>query len=174
MCELQARPASSNLAAHCKASFLQGLELETPRWPSLIIKLAAPTRPGPSVGVRGGGGRGRIGPRDPSLAKDALGEQRTAAKGPNNGGGRARGARLPLPRRRRRRARPPPTAALPARVFALAWPAAAFFPSGAARSPARRPPRRLRAPPSPSQAGPPPPPPPPHYDTAALPSATPA
>lgn len=74
MCESQPCPASSNLAARCKASFLRGLELGTPRRPTLIIKLAAPTRPGPSVAVREGGGGGRVGPGDPSLGKDALGE----------------------------------------------------------------------------------------------------
>lgn len=75
MWELQARPASSSSEARCKASLLRGLELGSSRWPRLMIKLAAPTRPGPSLGVRGGGGGGPGGPRDPSLGKDALGEQ---------------------------------------------------------------------------------------------------
>lgn len=43
---MQACPASSNLAARCKASSLHALELGSPRWPSLMINL--PRRPGPA------------------------------------------------------------------------------------------------------------------------------
>lgn len=45
----------------------------TPRWPSRIVKLAAPARP-ESFGARGDAGEGRVGPQDPSHGKDALAE----------------------------------------------------------------------------------------------------
>ena len=133
--ESQACPASSNLAARCKASFLRGLELGTHRPPTLIIKLADPTRPEPFA-VRGAGGGGRVRSRDPSPGKDALGELlrggRTmgAAGRPEpdssfiGGAGRAPGPRPPRPsppavsRSHRRRSLPPKSRG-PARLAAL-------------------------------------------------------
>lgn len=166
MCESQACPASSNLAARCKAAFLRGLELGTPRQPTLIIKLADPTRPEPFA-VRGAGGGGRVRSRDPSPGKDALGELLRGGRTMGAAGGRPE-PDFQLHRRRRPRARPPPTSALPARGFALALPAQ---PSSREPRPGpdRRFPRRRSAPASRPWAGPPSS----DCDSEALPSATP-
>lgn len=142
--ESQACPASSNLAAGCKASFLRGLELGTPSQPTLIIKLADPTRPEPFA-VRGAGGGGRVRSRDPSPGKDALGELlrcgRTmgAAGRPEpdssfiGGAGRAPGPRPPRPsppavsRSHCRRSLPPKRRG-PGRLAALPAAAARLLP----------------------------------------------
>lgn len=142
--ELQARPApSTSVASPCKAPSLRALESGSPRWPSLMIKLAAPTQPVLSVRVWGGKSGGRIGPQDRTphyLGKGEPGEPQREGRtmGANwrrepgsSSPGRAPGPRppaaLPAPPpapaallpRPRRRARPAATPASPAAASPL-------------------------------------------------------
>lgn len=122
MCELQPGPASSNLAARCKVSFLRGKISPVEAGRKTRHAGPDPTRRGPARArelgeARAGGGRGC---RTPSLGKEApAGPQRRAEQW----GGRRPGP-VPLPPPPRPRGGAPARRAVPGRVLALPGPGA--------------------------------------------------